>query len=265
MTPAEQYAQKRAQAVALIREHAPLPLQQSLIDLLRPAIALNATRRDDDAIAIGASKFGGAPDAPAGFEWPTWNERPLGFLAQINLEEVAPFDVENLLPASGLLSFFYSWEDWQGTGEDICRVIWIDSTQIMRLDERGMNENFPYPSLISFEPFYQFGYALEGRPQDDKDELLRLTHLPDGPLNPYALEHPETLTQILGYGNSDLASSRSEAWHSFPWQLLFQMYLPDIAGEYPGSGEVFLLDFSISMDDLREQQFNQVEFGVGNS
>ena len=69
MTPAEQYAQQRSHAVALIREHAPQRLQQSLIDLLRPAIALNATRHDD-SIAIGASKFGGAPDVAAGFEWP---------------------------------------------------------------------------------------------------------------------------------------------------------------------------------------------------
>ena len=41
---------------------------------------------------IGASKFGGAPDVAANFEWPQWNEKLLGFLAQIDLEEVVPFD-----------------------------------------------------------------------------------------------------------------------------------------------------------------------------
>ena len=54
---------------------------------------------------------GGAPDVAADFEWPQWNDRPLDFLAQINLEEVAPFDIENVLPASGLLSFFYEIEE----------------------------------------------------------------------------------------------------------------------------------------------------------
>ncbi len=90
MTPAaETYAQKRAEAVALIEQHAPPRLQSALIDLLRPAIALCATRAEDAQIPIGASKFGGAPDVLADFEWPMWNEKPLGFLAQINLEEVA--------------------------------------------------------------------------------------------------------------------------------------------------------------------------------
>ena len=70
MTPAEQFAHKRSHAVALIREHAPQRLQDSLIELLRPAIALGIERCDDDSIAIGASKFGGAPDVAAGFEWP---------------------------------------------------------------------------------------------------------------------------------------------------------------------------------------------------
>lgn len=85
-------------------------MQEALIDLLRPAIALSATRADDAEIPIGASKFGGAPDVPDGFEWPMWNEKPLGFLAQINLGEVAGFDVEELLPKSGLLSFFYDFD-----------------------------------------------------------------------------------------------------------------------------------------------------------
>lgn len=111
MTPTQQLAQKRAQAVALIEERAPEPLQQPLIDLLRPAIALNVEPCADAVMPVGASKFGGAPDVPAAFEWPLWNGRPLGFLAQINLREVAPFDVENVLPPSGLLAFFYEVED----------------------------------------------------------------------------------------------------------------------------------------------------------
>ena len=106
MTPKEEFAAKRLEAESLIQKHAPERLQEQLISLLRPAIALTATRADDTHIPVGASKFGGAPDVPADFKWPMWNEKPLGFLAQINLEEVAPFDVEGLLPKNGLLSFF---------------------------------------------------------------------------------------------------------------------------------------------------------------
>lgn len=83
MTPAAQFAQKRHEAIALIHAHAPSRLQNPLIALLRPAIALSATRANDAEIPLGASKFGGAPDVPPGFEWPMWNDKPLGFLAQI--------------------------------------------------------------------------------------------------------------------------------------------------------------------------------------
>ena len=76
MTPAEQYAEQRSHAVALIEAHAPQLLQGSLIDLLRPAIALDVERCAAAAIAISASKFGGAPDVANGFEWPQWNVNP---------------------------------------------------------------------------------------------------------------------------------------------------------------------------------------------
>ena len=95
----------------MIRAHVPARLQDPLIELLRPAIALKVKSEDDAQIPIGASKFGGAPDVPEGFEWPTWNEKPLGFLAQINLKEMAGFDVEGLLPKSGLLLFFMSFDE----------------------------------------------------------------------------------------------------------------------------------------------------------
>lgn len=103
----EQYAAKRAQAIAVIEELAPQSLHAPLSERLRPAIALRATRAEDENIAVGTSKFGGTPDVPAGFEWPMWQEVPINFMAQINLDEIAAFDVENVLPSSGVLSFFY--------------------------------------------------------------------------------------------------------------------------------------------------------------
>lgn len=115
MTPAETFAQSRREAENLIRQHAPARLQDAVIERLLPAVALVATRTDDREIAVGVSKFGGAPDVPEDFAWPMWNERPLSFVAQINLDEIAPFDIKNKLPSSGLLSFFYDMNedsDW---------------------------------------------------------------------------------------------------------------------------------------------------------
>ena len=62
---------------------------------------------DESKIPVGASKFGGVPDVPAGFVWPMWQNKPLSFMGQIRLGDVAPFDTEQLLPTSGWLHFFY--------------------------------------------------------------------------------------------------------------------------------------------------------------
>ena len=63
----------------------------------------------------GASRFGGRPDVPEGFAWPSWpgedgGTHPLSFLAQFDCAALAPLDREGLLPKTGLLSFFYDAE-----------------------------------------------------------------------------------------------------------------------------------------------------------
>lgn len=75
-------------------------------------------------VLTGRSKIGGQPDLPADFVWPYYEgvgyldeeavNRPLTFMAQINLAEAAEFDKEGLLPKTGLLSFFYEMvtEKW---------------------------------------------------------------------------------------------------------------------------------------------------------
>ena len=69
-----------------------------------------------EKLPVGASKFYGMPDLPADFDWPYYKgtdfedvtkNRPLAFLAQINLGEAAQYDRTGLLPKTGVLSFFY--------------------------------------------------------------------------------------------------------------------------------------------------------------
>ncbi|HEX8326682.1 MAG TPA: YwqG family protein [Hymenobacter sp.] len=62
-------------------------------------------------LPAGASRLGGAPDLPAGVAWPAWEGRPLSFLAQLNLAELAAFPTAAALPADGLLSFFYDAQE----------------------------------------------------------------------------------------------------------------------------------------------------------
>ncbi len=52
--------------------------QRMFLNMALPALALQSKEADDIDIPIGASKIGGAPDLPVGFEWPTRAPTSLG-------------------------------------------------------------------------------------------------------------------------------------------------------------------------------------------
>jgi hypothetical protein len=79
-----------------------------LVALARPSLVLATSRKSSSSIPVGATKIGGFPDVPESFEWPYWNRVPLTFVAQVNLSEIAPFQLG--LPNEGLLSFFFCFE-----------------------------------------------------------------------------------------------------------------------------------------------------------
>ncbi|MFZ5783716.1 MAG: YwqG family protein [Pseudomonadota bacterium] len=94
----------------------------------RSSIRLMPSTFDEDGTLPGSSKLGGLPDLPLGVAWPTrapyrypkegceflppvaWEPRPLSFLAQINLADVAVAGSDLPLPDAGLLLFFYDTE-----------------------------------------------------------------------------------------------------------------------------------------------------------
>lgn len=78
-----------------------------IVAIAKPAILIELLESDDSKIPIGESKIGGNPDLPLDYKYPYWKNRPLGFIGQINLAEASKFDIENLLPKEGVLSFFY--------------------------------------------------------------------------------------------------------------------------------------------------------------
>lgn len=68
--------------------------------------------------SIGASRFGGWPDLPRKSDWPRWQGRPMGFVAQLNLEEAHSAGVSLRLPRRGLLSFFVGADEYSVEDED---------------------------------------------------------------------------------------------------------------------------------------------------
>jgi uncharacterized protein YwqG len=96
----------------------PPAMAEAIVRLLQPSIRL--LPQPDQETRLGGSRIGGLPDLPEGVPWPvylgppqpdaTWEAfkgEPLAFLLQVNLAEVAPFDLAGLLPKSGTLYFFY--------------------------------------------------------------------------------------------------------------------------------------------------------------
>jgi uncharacterized protein YwqG len=125
--------------LALCREAG---LERRAADVARLSRAsIRLTRAASDGGAAGASRLGGAPDVPDGFAWPTWDDRELAFLGQLDLAEVAAVDAELPLPAAGRLLFFYDLErrpaGLSSAHRGSCRVVHLDaSVDGLAADER---------------------------------------------------------------------------------------------------------------------------------
>lgn len=115
-------------------------------------------------LPVGSSKFGGRPDVPADFVWPTFETatydddtvraRPLAFLAQFNCAQPAPLDREGLLPKTGLLSFFYELDSqrwgFDPKDKDCARVYWFEGEALSPAAwPQDLGEEFRLPQLAA--------------------------------------------------------------------------------------------------------------------
>ncbi|HKV83847.1 MAG TPA: YwqG family protein [Ktedonobacterales bacterium] len=125
-----------------------------ILAIAAPCIWLDSRRDDENAIATGASKLGGAPDLPNGVEWPRWRDLPMGFIAQTRLDEVALYDDERILPATGLLSYFFATDgEPKGSAADddptSWRVLYLDgdpATFLRRSPPADLDEFSRWPA-----------------------------------------------------------------------------------------------------------------------
>lgn len=92
-----------------------MELAQKIKQLGKNSIVLDICKRENYKLC--GSRFGGLPDVPAGFEWPTYTSQnsydkgqtyALDFMLQVNCADLAKYDTDHLLPDHGLLLFFYS-------------------------------------------------------------------------------------------------------------------------------------------------------------
>jgi uncharacterized protein YwqG len=64
-----------------------------------------------DGTGASRSQIGGLPNLGPAISWPTWKERTLSFLAQIDLAELRAAHGPDWLPEQGMLFFFYDPEE----------------------------------------------------------------------------------------------------------------------------------------------------------
>lgn len=85
-------------------------------------MAIKLKLRETESLLFCASKWWGDPDMPPQMEYPTITmsddgeefDCPLTFICQINCEDIAPFDKEDLLPHEGMLYFFAAMDEYVG-------------------------------------------------------------------------------------------------------------------------------------------------------
>lgn len=88
---------------------------------------------EDNSIQKGLSKVGGNPDLPIGIEWPRFNDEPMTFISQFNLNDIFNVHGYSLLPPKGLISIFmYNNEDGFWTAFDAIKIIYSNDLENLR-------------------------------------------------------------------------------------------------------------------------------------
>lgn len=138
-------------------------IKKELLKTARNSIRLEIGGTASDA--VGATRFGGAPDVPADFKWDYYEgasmftgevkSRPLAFIAQFDLEELAKYDVDGLLPKTGVLAFFYELETmkWGFDPDD------KGCARVYRFEDKKALHRAEFPDDLGVNPI-DFDYRL---------------------------------------------------------------------------------------------------------
>ena len=157
-------------------------MSEMLLNIKKNEITIS-TELNNNSEIINKSKIGGKPYLPKDFVWPYYQELPLSFLAQINLEEVNSFDKDKLLPSTGMLYFFYELEtqEWGYSPQNkgCAKVFYFEDSSNFELIDfpKNMEDDYKIPefkinfksniSLPSYEDFFNL--------VEDKEELKDIT------------------------------------------------------------------------------------------
>lgn len=271
-----------------------MTMQEKLQSLSQNSIVLDISRKEKYKPC--GTRFGGQPDVPANFVWPTYKgkgedgvvkDRPLTFLAQFNCAELAALDKEHLLPDHGLLSFFYDMasEPWGFDPKDRggLRVYWFEDLSVLSQAAfpEDMDEDFHLP-MIKIKAHTELSYPgwddfTEKFPEEKDDEAFEDIQEEIG------AEEPDDGSKLLGWSDviqdsmfmqCDLvtkgyylgsgyskvpAEDRETAKTAIDrWQLLFQLDMVEYRDFLLMFGDCGRLYVFIKKEDLAKRDFDNV-------
>lgn len=242
-----------------------------LKDSRRDAIGFRFTESDSN-VPVGSTKYGGRPDAPAGFEWPVdERDRPLSFLFQINCAEVAPYDEKRQLPEQGLLAFYFQLDydiDWHHM-ERYARVLYFDvpSAMLFRADfpeilpeeYRAQEHSVKIYRKDSYPDFEDFLHSNLNNASFKYDQLDNYDAAREQLEPRFSEEDPGLIATSLGYAMLIQGSIIDDFDSNV---LLFQINSDEKNPEGIMFGDAGALYFYISRDDLRERRFDRITFDM---
>jgi uncharacterized protein YwqG len=266
--------------------------ETSLLRICKPAIRLVSCKDLARPCSPAASKVGGRPLLPTKFDWPVHQGRHLDFLLQVNLSETAAADVHHLLPASGMLSFFFDLKNLPGGFDpaelsgsrvvytpDLTDSVALDvpdsesaipehslepaTIETLPLDDRASrnlfeSEGFTAEECADFEDLY-FG-LMSGQADNRKAGHQLLGHPvfygEDLQLQAQLVTNGLYCGDSTGYDDPRRSSLESGA---DDWLLLLQVEAdPDVGFEWGDCGTLYFL---IQREDLLNRRFDRVWAG----
>ena len=265
-------------------------MSEMLLNIKKNEITIS-TELNNNSEIINKSKIGGKPYLPKDFVWPYYEELPLSFLAQINLEEVNSFDKDKLLPSTGMLYFFYELEteEWgyELKNKGCSKVLYFEDTSNFELidfpkDMKGycqvpefkvtFKANISYPSYEDFDIIHNGGKEVADNFEDFQDAYFDIYN--------NHMESLDSYTKLLGYPDVIQSSMEEQCAaitkgfiggidspkkyreevikDSKNWILLFQMdaiKVYDYELMFEDYGHIY---FWIKKEDLKNKNFDNV-------
>lgn len=275
-----------------------IDIKKELEKAARNSVVLNIDGKAEKR--VGATKFGGRPDIPTDFKWAyyegadyldeTPKSRPLSFIAQFNLAEIAKYDTDNLLPKTGLLSFFYECDTmrrgYDPKDKGCARVYYFEDINALSPAEfpDALEEYFRFPE-IGITAYSEKSYQSYSDFLVQREKMVQEWEAFEEAEISLGIEEPDECSKLLGWANviqnnmtreCELVAKRgyylgkswdevtprdrqeTEQWANRDWLLLFQLDTvvnDDFELMFGDGGRIY---FYIHRDDLAARNFDNV-------